>query len=266
MSAHSCSTANLSDCIEQGKDRFWRLVKNEAGKQNILLKEVKEIKNKYLLLSTVQTSANVMLKDIIEGESRRTAGETNAWTIFCSLEKPFVDKEASFDWLRSAGLKGETESLIVAVQDLRTLSTRHHQRKILKKQIDGNCKVCDKAQETKSHLAAGCPMLASIEYLHRHNRVASYVHWVVCRELGCEVPNKWYGHTPRIVVNIDENTILWDYSIISDRKILANSPDVVIHDRKSKTCLLIDVSVPDNKNITLKEAEKVTMYLFISRY
>ena len=102
-------------------------------------------------------------------------------------------------------------------------------------------------------------MLASTEYLHRHNKVASYVHWVVRSELGCEVPNKWYEHIPRSVVNINENTILWD-SIITDRRISANRPDVVIHDRKSKTCLLIDVSVPDDKNIALKEAEKIIKY------
>ena len=62
------------------------------------------------------------------------------------------------------------------------------------------------------------------------------------------------------MVNKNENTILWDYSIITDKKILANRPDVVIHDRKSKTCMLIDASVPDDKNIALKEAEKISKY------
>ena len=64
-------------------------------------------------------------------------------------------------------------------------------------------------------------------------------------------------HT-RSVVYINENTILWDYSIITDRKILANRPN--IHDRKSKSCVLIDVSIPDDKNNALKEAEKISKY------
>ena len=170
--------------------------------------------------------------------------------------KTFVNKEASCAWLRSAGLKGETESLIKAAQD-QTLNIRYHQRMIFKKQIDGNC---GKAQETESHITAGCTVLASTEYLHRHNRVASYVYWVVCLELGFEVPNKWYEHTPWSMVNINEITILWNHSIITDRKILANRPDVVIHDRKSKSWMLIDISVPDDKNIALKEAEKMIKY------
>ena len=65
--------------------------------------------------------------------------------------KTFVNKEASCAWLRSAGLKGETESLIKAAQD-QTLNIRYHQRMIFKKQIDGNC---GKAQETLSHIMAG---------------------------------------------------------------------------------------------------------------
>ena len=176
-------------------------------------------------------------------------------SFFCSLKKPFVGKEASCAWLRSAGLKGETESLIMAVQD-QTLNTRFHQCKILKKHIDGNCRVCGKAQETVSHIMAGCTVQASTEYLHRHNRVASYIHWVVCRELGCEVPNKCYEHTLRSVVNINENIILWD-SIITDRKILANRPDVVIHDRKSNSCVLNNVWSLTIKTSPLKKLKKL---------
>ena len=145
----------------------------------------------------------------------------------------------------------------MAAQD-QTLNAKYYRRKILKKQIDGNCRVCGKAQETVSHVSAGCTVPASTEYLHRHNVVVSYVYWVVCRELGCEVPNKWYELTTRSVVNINEYIIFWKYSIISDRKIPATRPDVVIHDQKSKTCVLIDVSVPDDKNIALKEAEKIS--------
>ena len=108
MSACSCSMVNLSGYIEQDKDRFCRLVKkkHEAGNAKYsLLKKKKAIKNKYLLLSTAQTIDNDAKGQHKEGEIRRTAGETNAWTFFCSLEKPFVVKEASCAWLRSAQMR-----------------------------------------------------------------------------------------------------------------------------------------------------------------
>ena len=67
-------------------------------------------------------------------------------------------------------------------------------------------------------------------------------------------------NTPRSVVNINDNTVSLAYSIITNRNILANRPDYVTHYRKSKSCMLIDVSVPDDKNIALKEAEKISKY------
>jgi hypothetical protein len=34
-----------------------------------------------------------------------------------------------------------------------------------------------------------------------------------------------------------------------DREILANRPDIIIKNKKDKTCLLIDVAIPSDKNI-----------------
>jgi hypothetical protein len=37
---------------------------------------------------------------------------------------------------------------------------------------------------------------------------------------------------------------------------LANRPDIMIKNKKDKTCLLIDVAIPSDKNVIQKEAEK----------
>jgi hypothetical protein len=37
---------------------------------------------------------------------------------------------------------------------------------------------------------------------------------------------------------------------------LANRPDIIIENKKDKTCLLIDVAIPSDKNVIQKEAEK----------
>jgi hypothetical protein len=41
---------------------------------------------------------------------------------------------------------------------------------------------------------------------------------------------------------------------------LANRPDVIIKNKKDKTCLLIDVAIPSDKNVIHKEAEKKLKY------
>jgi hypothetical protein len=45
--------------------------------------------------------------------------------------------------------------------------------------------------------------------------------------------------------------------VITDKTILANQPAVVLHDKKENTCLLIDITIPDDSNINTKETEKL---------
>ena len=55
-------------------------------------------------------------------------------------------------------------------------------------------------------------------------------------------------------------TILWDFSIRTDRIIQANRPDIVIKHKHNKTCQLIDMSVSSDSNIFAKEFEKCNKY------
>jgi hypothetical protein len=45
---------------------------------------------------------------------------------------------------------------------------------------------------------------------------------------------------------------------------LANRPDIIIKNQKDKTCLLIDVAIPSDKNVIQKEAEKKLKYKNLS--
>ena len=55
-------------------------------------------------------------------------------------------------------------------------------------------------------------------------------------------------------------TILWDFPIRTDRTIQANRPDIIIKHKQSKTCQLIEMSVPSDNNISAKEFEKRSKY------
>jgi hypothetical protein len=41
---------------------------------------------------------------------------------------------------------------------------------------------------------------------------------------------------------------------------LANRPDIIVKNKKDKTCLLIDVAILSDKNVIRKEAEKKLQY------
>ena len=52
-------------------------------------------------------------------------------------------------------------------------------------------------------------------------------------------------------------TILLDFAIQTDRKIKSYRPDLIIKDYKRKICLLIDMSVSTDDNISVKEKNKI---------
>ena len=55
-------------------------------------------------------------------------------------------------------------------------------------------------------------------------------------------------------------TILWDFTIHTDRSIKANRPDIIVKDCKKKTCLWIYMTVPSDRYLSLKEHEKISKY------
>ena len=57
--------------------------------------------------------------------------------------------------------------------------------------------------------------------------------------------------------NKDNNiTIMWDMPVNTDRTMTANRPDIIVKDSVNSTCKLIDMTVPSDRNIAMKETEK----------
>jgi hypothetical protein len=82
----------------------------------------------------------------------------------CSLDKKLVDKEQSYQWLKSRDIKGDTESTIGGAQD-QAISTNYFKRKIQKEEIESRCRLCKEYEEAIDHLTSGCPILTKNEYI-----------------------------------------------------------------------------------------------------
>jgi len=54
--------------------------------------------------------------------------------------------------------------------------------------------------------------------------------------------------------------VLWNQAVHTDREVTANRTDIIIKNRKEKTCTLIDVTISADRNVVLKEAEKKLKY------
>jgi hypothetical protein len=50
--------------------------------------------------------------------------------------------------------------------------------------------------------------------------------------------------------------VLWNQAVHTEREVTANRPDILIKNQKEKTCTLMDVAIPADRNFVQKEAEK----------
>ena len=99
-----------------------------------------------------------------------------------NLDEKLVDIEQSYCSVKSGDIKEETESTIVAAQD-QAISKNYFKNKILKEEIESKCRLCKQHEETIDHLTSGCPILAKNEYLRRHDKVCTHLHYSKCKTL-----------------------------------------------------------------------------------
>ncbi|KAL3286787.1 hypothetical protein HHI36_001281 [Cryptolaemus montrouzieri] len=90
------------------------------------------------------------------------------------LKTDYIDEIASNRWLVSGELFAETEGLAITIQD-QVVSTRNNRKHIIKQNIHDSCRRCFCPSETVFHILSSCSVLASTDYLERHNAVANII-------------------------------------------------------------------------------------------
>jgi len=160
------------------------------------------------------------------------------------VEEARLDVELTFRWLRSSALAPATEGLILAIQD-QAIATRFY-RQLFSGAVgqDGVCRMCRQETETVYHIIGSCSACASTHYVHRHNRVVRYVHWLLCRRYGVPDTPRCYQAHRLTAVSIGEGgeEILWECTIPTAAKIACNRPDIVLKNEQKAEAALIDIS------------------------
>ena len=103
-----------------------------------------------------------------------------------NIEEKLVDNKQSYRWLKSGDIKGETESTIVAAGD-QAINTNYFKNKILKEEHENECQKCKQYEENIDHLTSRCSILAKNQYLMRHEKVCTHLHYSIFRALGIEM-------------------------------------------------------------------------------
>jgi len=74
-------------------------------------------------------------------------------------------------------------------------------------------RLCKKLDETLEHVILTCPILATEQYIKRHDRVCAEVHFNLCKEIGVKLHHKhWYENVPKLIETGLEVkvTIVWN--------------------------------------------------------
>jgi hypothetical protein len=118
-----------------------------------------------------------------------------------------------------------------------------------------------KEPETIQHLAAECEQLAPTEYIKRHDGVAKVIHQKLA-EVAELIEDKcpYYKYKPANVLEKDSFTLYWNRSIITDKTIPSNRPDITFTNKKTKNTFLMDIAIPNTHNLAKTITEKQNKY------
>ena len=111
-----------------------------------------------------------------------------------------------------------------------------------------------------------CKMLTKKQYcLCQHDRVGEIVYWVMCKRYGFSNAVKWYEHTLDNMLENDNLKILWDFSVQTNQKLEHSKPNILIVDKKTGECHIIDVACPLHTRVKEIGQEKVERYHKLKR-
>ena len=74
--------------------------------------------------------------------------------------------------------------------------------------------------------------------------------------------SSWYGHNPLPVVEnaYGDAKLLWDFGLITDNHVASNRPYIVLFHKQESRIIFFEISCPADKNVLIKEQEKLTKY------
>ena len=171
-----------------------------------------------------------------------------------------IDLNLSLAWLKSPSLRPETEGFLIAAQE-QMLDTRNFRAHILHSipLSEDCCRMCGNRGETVDHILNYCPVLARKAYVDRHDSVVKLLHWAICAHHQAPGLSSIARHQLVHTVQLSGgHTVLWEVSVPTDKRLLANRPDLIL--RGADTAIVIDVAVPMEQNLAAKAKEKSEKY------
>ena len=97
------------------------------------------------------------------------------------------------------------------------------------------CGLCQQFDEAIDHIISACPVPAKEQYIQRHDRVCSQLHFTICKEVGVKL-EPWYENDPKLLETSHESkvTISRYQEVHTDRTFTNNKLDIMIRETKKE--------------------------------
>ena len=246
---------SVMDCVREEEHGLYDYV---SGSDEWMLKAVMES------LPTQEESKREFKSRVAEERKVRLSEKRIHGKFFRDVSE--VADDRSWQWLRAGYLGKGTEGFVCAAQE-QALRTRFFRATIEKEDVDPKCRMCEEEVESVGHLASGCGKLAQREYRRRHDRMGLRIYWELCKKHGVKHADVWYKEVAEEVRVSDDGKIeiWWDRSVETTQELEHNRPDVTVIDHEEKSWTFVDFSVPWDKNVLVKEDEKIARYAPLAR-
>ena len=127
--------------------------------------------------------------------------------------------------------------------------------------IDELCRRCGKGSKTIQHITAACEQLTPTKYLKRHDGLAKIIHQKMAEAVELiEEKGTYYKYTAVNVLENDNFKLYWNRSILTDKTIPLNRPDITFMNKKTKNTFLMDIAVPNTHNLAKTVTDKQNKY------
>ncbi len=248
----------------QKQIRDLRACFHEQAQTNELLKAVIEADNTTPL--NLKTDLEITITSPQEKISRWMSKELHGRHIN-EINQEYIDVQASNFLLESGQLFPETEGSMIAIQD-QVIPTRNYLKTIVKDPTITNdqCRYGCRTAETIQHITSGWQAFAGTDYTSRHDAVARIIHQDLAIKHGLLEGEKmpYYQYNPDQVLANDNVTLYWNRTILTDRTLVHNRPDIVLWHRQNNAISkvqLIDITIPNNNNIQKSTMGKIEKYV-----
>ena len=166
------------------------------------------------------------------------------------------NESASNTWMKKSTFSSHVEGYLCAIQE-EEIFTNALKSKRLKGDVSANCRKCKSSPETIQHVIACCPRLSASMYLPwRHNKVANIIYQNV-------IPKADERKRQPIQESFSNKDvdIWWDKKITTLKRCEHDKPDIVLWNKVTKKCFVIDICVPLDVNIVKNINMKLDNYL-----